>query len=633
MKRLAAGAALITGMLLISAVVMLYWFDWNRVRTPLGDWLSGRLERTLEIRGDLRVEPGLDFGISAADVRLANPGWAGDAPMVAIEQLHISISLLHLLRGQLMLPTLRLEGPGIELRRLADGTANWALGNARDDDQPRGSIELPQVRDLRVENGKLRIADEVRRLHLAASFSAADDGQQLRWRADGRVNGGPLKLVLHADPLKTLQQDESYRITGALQAADTKLHIDGRFEQPLRLDGLTAKLAASGPNLSTLYRLFGIVLPDTPPFRLAGTLTRTGATLAARQLTGSVGDSDLSGDLAIELNGARPRLEARLRSQNLDFDDLGALVGAPPDTDETASAGQRIQARSLAEEERLLPARTLDLARIRAMDAVVRYRAEAVDAPNLPLRGVRLDLQLEKGVLTLAPLEFELPQGVFRGDIRLDASGPRAHSNLDLRLRRVAMAEVAAAAGVEEAVAGDLHGRIQLSGAGNSVRAVAATAQGRIVLAMDAGEVSHLLVEALGLDAGDALRVLVAGDERVMLRCAVLDAPVVDGVARLKPLLVDTSDSVLVGEGQIDLGEERLDLVLKAQPKDLGLAIGSPIQVGGRLRNPQIRLAGGDVAVQIIGAAALGALLTPAAAAMAFVEPGLAQNTNCTPQG
>jgi hypothetical protein len=51
--------------------------------------------------------------------------------------------------------------------------------------------------------------------------------------------------------------------------------------------------------------------------------------------------------------------------------------------------------------------------------------------------------------------------------------------------------------------------------------------------------------------------------------------------------------------------------------------------VQGRLQDPQFGVKGGQVAAQTGIAAALGALITPLAALLPFVDPGLAEDADC----
>lgn len=102
------------------------------------------------------------------------------------------------------------------------------------------------------------------------------------------------------------------------------------------------------------------------------------------------------------------------------------------------------------------------------------------------------------------------------------------------------------------------------------------------------------------------------------------------GDLKATTLLVDTNRVLITGSGDVDLGTERLDLSLRGQPKSVRLVrLRSPIKIHGTLSHPQIGLQTANVVGQAGGAIALGTLLTPVAALLAFVDAGLAKNANC----
>jgi hypothetical protein len=69
---------------------------------------------------------------------------------------------------------------------------------------------------------------------------------------------------------------------------------------------------------------------------------------------------------------------------------------------------------------------------------------------------------------------------------------------------------------------------------------------------------------------------------------------------------------------------------VKGDPKKIRFTrLRTPIEVKGHLMKPSIGLDVGDTAKQGAVAAALGALVTPVAAIIAFVDPGLAKDQNC----
>ena len=79
------------------------------------------------------------------------------------------------------------------------------------------------------------------------------------------------------------------------------------------------------------------------------------------------------------------------------------------------------------------------------------------------------------------------------------------------------------------------------------------------------------------------------------LECAVLAARFEDGRTSLRPLALQTDKVTVVGDGKIDLNDEKLDLDWTAKPrKGVGVsasAITNPyIKVGGTLGNPSIEV-------------------------------------------
>jgi uncharacterized protein involved in outer membrane biogenesis len=94
--------------------------------------------------------------------------------------------------------------------------------------------------------------------------------------------------------------------------------------------------------------------------------------------------------------------------------------------------------------------------------------------------------------------------------------------------------------------------------------------------------------------------------------------------------ILDTTNVLVTGQGNIDLKNEALDLSLRGRPKKLRiLRLRTPIVVRGTLMQPKIGLQAGKLAAQTGGAVALATLLTPVAAVLAFVDGGLAKDANC----
>lgn len=637
MLRLATGVLLsVAGALvglLMAALVVLELGGWNLLRGPIERLVTTQTGRAFVLR-DLDVDLGFISRIHLNGVSLANADWArGTQPLFAARAVAVDLSVPDLLRGRVTLPRVALDAPRVNLERRDEAHANWALGSGDD-----GGSGGPRVGALVVRDGRISLTDAPRHIALEATVNAegndadAEKGR-LHLAASGRYNTGKFRLDAQAGSLDAYRGAQvPFPVTIDLGAAGTRLRFEGTTAPGGSLAGLDGTLTLQGDDLAELYPLTGVVLPNSPPYALRTHLTRQADTVRLAKLDGSIGDSDAAGDLSITLGGARPRLEGKLHSRKLDFDDLATLFGGVPATGdaETASASQRTRAATLARQNRLLPDATLDASRLRAMDADATFRADAVKAGKVPMKDLSITVHLDDGRLRLAPVRVQLPQGQFELDLALDGRVTPPVSRVALGVRKVQMADLLPAVDGAPALAGTLHGRAQLEGRGDSVRAFAADAHGRIGLAMNGGQMSHLIVELLGLDVAEALGVAISGDKTVDLRCAAMAFDVHNGVARPETFVIDTTDSVITASGAVDLGQEKLDLTLQTQSKGPSALSGqSPLTISGPLRDPRINVVTRPLARRGAAAVALGALLTPVAALLAFVDPGLAADSDC----
>ena len=144
------------------------------------------------------------------------------------------------------------------------------------------------------------------------------------------------------------------------------------------------------------------------------------------------------------------------------------------------------------------------------------------------------------------------------------------------------------------------------------------------------GEISNILMEYIGLDGGEIIKFFLSGDRNVELRCATAAFEVKQGVMASKVILLDTSDTVINGFGQINLANETLDMVLKPEPKDKSiLSLRSPIKIGGTFAAPT---AGPDKAA-LVGRAGLAialGVINPLLALLATIETGPGKDADCS---
>lgn len=640
----------------IGAVAIL--FDWNWLRGTLTDRASSGTGRTVTV-GDLQGEWSLVPTISLRDVHIANADWGKEKELFGAELVQVTIDLRELMRGRTVLTEVKLVKPHIALEVQPDGTSNWSLGAkaAADTVTPDDRTDVPIIGRLDIQDGAVKYDDPKKGLNIDGKIKTvvAEGGRgesKVQLNGNGTLQGQRFTIDFAGGSLLSLRDNEEpYPLKIDVDAVGSHIEITGTLQDPVKFDGLDLRARLRGPDLSQLTTITGIPLPITPPYDLASRLERDGMIWKLTDLKGMMGKSDLNGSVKFDLTNERKYIEADLASKRLDYRDIGSLIGLPPEgpVAQTAAAGpapkeaqpatpqkpgepaQTVQKVDKPKEpKRVFPDAPLSVKQVRETDAKVRFRGEQVEAPNVPLSGVQLDLELKDGVLHMKPLQVGVAGGTAIADIKINAQKEPVRTDYDIKLRGFQLEDFLTKAGLEKGGKGRIDGRIRLSGTGDTVAKSLGTSNGDIRAVINKGEISNLAVEAAGLDIAEAIGLLATEDKPVAIRCFVADLGVNNGVASPRVFVLDTTDSTILIEGPVDLRSEQMDLRVKTQPKDPSIfAVRTPITVKGSLAEPSIGVEKGALAARGAAAVALGILLTPVASALAFIEPGLGKDSDC----
>lgn len=621
-----ASAALV---LLSGLAMLIALWDWNWFKGPVERLVEHRTGRTFDIGGDLGVDLGRLPVISGERVRFGNAAWAADPLMASADRVEFAVEPWPLLRREIRIPEIRLRRPVLNLEISPQRIGNWRFG--RED-----GGEGPRFRRVHIEQGRLRFFDSARDTDIRLEISSRPDGAgaaaPITVKGGGRWQGNRFDVRGRAEsPLALRERDSPYRVDLEASAGATRAHARGTLLDPLRLRGFDLRLILRGGNAADLYPLLGLALPDTPPYRLDGRFRREGETWRFERFTGSLGDSDLAGDIRVETAGARPFFKADLVSRRLDFDDLAGFVGAAPQGSAGETTNPELAARAARAKARtrVLPDTAYELEKLRAMDADVRWKAQRINAPRLPLDDMDAQLKLQNGVLVLDPLNFGVAGGDIRSTIRMDAREPTIRTRARITARGLNLDKLLPEVELARDAVGKVGGEIALAGHGNSIARMLATSDGDIAIGMGRGQISNLLIELAGLDVAEALKFLITDDRKVPVRCAFGDFAVKDGVMTARALAFDTTDTIIIGEGRISLRDETLDLRLRPRPKDRSLfSFRSPLLVDGTFKEPDFRPDMKRVSVRAALAVALGSIVPPAAL-LATLELGPGENSDC----
>ena len=617
-------AALVVCSLLVGAVLWLYLLDWNTLRGPVARYASQRLGREVRIDGKLDVHLfSLTPRISVSGLKVVNPAWVGQPLAADIDHAAFSFRLIPLLFGHLILPSVEVDNPQIQVVRDAQGRTNWDFGKSS------AGWHIPVIHEFVVQNGALRIDDRLRKMLFVGTVSSQESANSgnnaFQLTGQGTLNGNRFLAEIHGGALLHVDESKPYDFTADIHSGATHIEAHGAFPNPFYLGRFWAATTFSGANLADLYYLTGLAFPGTPPYRLSGTLTRNGPLFHFANFGGIVGETDLHGDLSVERVRDLPFVRATLRSHRLNFTDLGPLFGAPSHGRTVRTVQKSVLALATSH---LLPDTPLHIERIRQMNADVQYDADTITSQDFPLRDLHVHVELDRGILALDPIAFDFTRGRLTGSVKVDGRNALAATDIDARLTNIRLEKFVGSN--PPAIEGLLEARAKLHGVGNSVHKAASNADGAVTLVVPSGKIRKSLAELTGIDALNGLGLILTNDKSdTGLRCAVAHFDVRNGILQTQQITVDTDEVAILGKGSVNLGNETLDLSVSGKPKEFRIGrIRAPLLITGSLSHPDVHVKASAAVLQG-GIAVLLGLITPPAAILAFVDPGLEKDANC----
>ncbi|MEO7055817.1 MAG: AsmA family protein [Caldimonas sp.] len=617
--------------------------------------------------------------VQAASIEIGAPAWSSAPHMVLAKDARLKLHYLDLWRawrGQpLHIAALDARELDVALERGADGKASWQFGAKKPTEKTDEPTELPSFGELRIGDGHVTFDDAILPAQVDARFALNDgsapavgspasaasapgaaapasdagivvragsaassasaapqrvtlaEGESgLRLNATGNYRKLPLRIDLRtAGVLGFLAEGKDAQAQPlALMATigRANLSFKGSTTDPLHFAALKGRFEVDGPSLAAVGDPLGVTLPTTPAFKTQGAISKEGKLWKATFDDARIGSSHLNGAFTYDTRPKQPLLSGRLAGSRLLLADLGPVVGTPNNDTKAADAA------SNTKPGRVIPDKKFDLPSLRAMDANVLFDIAMFDPGTdviEPLRPARAHLLLSDGVLTIADIKGVTAQGKLLGYLQLDGRNAQALWTADLRLVGVNLARwlrIKRSGDAPPYLSGKLDALVKVKGSGRSTAEILASLNGDVRMHLRDAAISHLAVEAAGIDVAQALGMLVKGDDALPILCNVADLDVVKGVARPKVFVLNTKDSTIWVDGTVSLRDESLDLKAVVSPKDFSpLSLRTPIHVRGTLAKPTVSLDLGKLAGKV-GAAGLLALLNPLAAIIPFIDTG-----------
>lgn len=576
-------------------------FDATRLKQEAAAAVARHTGRSLTIEGDPTLVFWPRLGIALGHTTLAE---RDGSPLARVERAKIAVAVLPLLQRQVAMERIELDGLALALVKRKDGTLNvadlFATAPAEAGKVGAGgtaaALATIDIAGIRIADAKLDWRDEATgsRLSLAdldltcgpVHFAAGRaEIAALTLDARGKRDADDFTLKLEAPQLSVAAERThgdsltlSAKIDGAhrriaarltlagldgnadaLKAEKLGLDVDAQLDETHLLAKLASPLALDLAQGSAALTQLGGQLSLAHPRLQPGSLSLP--------LAGSVRADFAKGTAQLRLG---TELDASHLKATLDVESFAPLtLGFDLDVDKLdldrylpeKKAGTGATASAAADDK-------LDFAALADLNLHGAARIGQLRAAGIEAGDIRLRLAARDGRLNLAPLTARLYDGRLAGALTLDAANQRVV--VQQTLSGVRIGPLLHAALGTDMLDGRGDASLDAAGSGTSVGALKKSLAGNARIALADGAIK-------GFDVGRKLRELqsllaqgkddaVAADATQSTDFSELSASfrIDGGVARNDDLQAKSPLLRLTGAGDIDIGRDRLDYLLKA---------------------------------------------------------------------
>jgi hypothetical protein len=339
--------------------------------------------------------------------------------------------------------------------------------------------------------------------------------------------------------------------------------------------------------LRDLYYLAGVSLPNTGAFRLRGSMARRGNETLFDDLKVASGQSDVQGRVSLDTQeNGRTLVHVDLNSALMRLADVGLrAAGRDPHPDAPPKLFSDVQL--------ITPA-------TRRVDATGKYSARRLLLARVEVSDLSVPFTIERGLLKAPEVTGHILGGRFVLRLDTDANQSPAHSRIEMTLKGLQLAQMPHKA-EPPPYEGSLLMEIHAHGRGDSLHALAASAEGRLNAQVRQGTLRASLAELAGIDLRGLGLTLTGSRREVPVSCAAADFEIHSGVMDTSRLFIDSESVFISGDGRVFLDPETLDIKLHGEPKKLRiLRVKAPVMVQGTLLQPKFSIDAADSRMRLV---------------------------------
>lgn len=613
---------------IIGGYIFIKNFNLNNYKQTIEKITYDYTGRTLKINGNAHLGISLIPTLVIDDISLSNASWSDQPNMIKLDKLQIEISVLPLLRQEIVINDLTLIKPQIYLEKSSSGMVNWnfvpqnklsstseTIGFAQLETiaspKKTSTSPLPEeiknisIKNINIENGFLQYFDAQKQttqnIELKSlTFSMDNLSSPINAEVDAIYQNEPISAKLKLGSLTDfLANDKPYNIDINANAYNIKSNIKGTAQNILK--NISYNLNAEIYNPSGNFNIPEIKLNAD----ISGNLQQINSNI--KNLT--VANNQITGTINTNLSKPIPQIKANLSSPLFDMRTL-----------QNKSKTSYLNLISTVQASELVPNTAIPYSELKTINGSVLLDVKQLIINDaITTNNVNLNAVLNNGVLTISPLELNFGSGKIDMNAVLNANNQSLSlkvNSKDILLQDLHKEFIITQKGDFGIIDG---GKttifIDLKSNGSTYRQLVQNAKGQFTFIVSESNIQtgalHFLTDSFVEQLIGVLKIDTQKSSNVNLRCAVINSNIANNKANFPQSIALQSNKItLSSTGSINLINDKIDFSIAPTFNfETGVmqTLSSLIKIEGTIQQPKIRLDDEQALKTIVGIATTGA--------------------------
>ncbi len=593
--------------LLVGLGIWLSTMDLNHYKPQLTKALSARLNRAVQLNGEMHLTLWPQLAVQLNDVQIANADWGNDQPLAKLKQLSAKVDLMALLQREVIVQAIDLQTGTINLQQKGD-QQNWQLDfakavkpaevAARQANTPSEAQAIKQapfileLQKLSLDNVVFNYQkDSAKPIIFQIDNSSVNlsPTAPLALNIKGQYLNQPINLALTSSkallPMLAAQADAApLQLIASL--GGNSVNFNGEGSHLKNAPAFKGKLDVKINDWATINAFMVAPLPFHDALSVQTQIVKATKDAADLQdLKINLGATTATGALLI---GWQPNLNVK---GNLNIPEFDLALLQPPNANTTAQNPPTTkQQPSAAVTSNPIP----DIAI--PYDAFHNYQMDInlqlgtlKQAEKILIDQASGHLQIGADVMQLNKVAFHFAQQPLQGNLILD--GHHQSVAADLNSERLETAAILQALQLPQILQTQLNGSLNFKGSGARLPQVLATSGGNLNITMAGGKFDETTLGLLGVVALEMIAPMVQDlPKQIALNCGQLMLNGTSGFWQLHGAL-DSPSLANIQQGRIDLAHQQIQATLSSHLKIAKVKAGLPnVLVSGNLFAPRVEV-------------------------------------------